>query len=53
MSAPLPTPQEMLDRLDVRHDELIAKLDELNGQIEKALADLAVARAEPVVQQAA
>ena len=53
MSAPLATPQEMLDRLDARHDELIAKLEELNVQIEKALADMAVARAEPVVQQAA
>ena len=33
------TPRELVDRLDVRHDELIAKLDELNAQIEAALAE--------------
>ena len=34
------TPREMLDRLDTRHDELIDKLDNLNAQIEKALAEI-------------
>ena len=33
MPAPL-TPRELVDRLDSRHEELIAKLDELNAQIE-------------------
>ncbi|HEX3601417.1 MAG TPA: hypothetical protein VHU84_14795 [Lacipirellulaceae bacterium] len=37
-AAPL-TPRELVDRLDSRHDELIAKLDELNAQIEAALAE--------------
>ncbi|HEX4412343.1 MAG TPA: hypothetical protein VH107_01860 [Lacipirellulaceae bacterium] len=37
-SQPL-TPRELVDRLDSRHDELIAKLDELNAQIEAALAE--------------
>lgn len=46
----MPTPQEMLDRLDTRHDELIQKLDDLNTQIEAALAQFAKARGadEPV-----
>lgn len=39
MSAPTPTPRELVDRLDARHDELIARLDELNAQIEAALAE--------------
>ena len=39
MSTPRPTPRELLDRLDARHDELIEKLDELNAQIELALAE--------------
>jgi hypothetical protein len=39
------TPRELLDRLDTRHDELIQKLDDLNAQIEKALADIFKARA--------
>jgi hypothetical protein len=34
------TPRELLDRLDTRHDELIDKLDNLNAQIEKALAEI-------------
>jgi hypothetical protein len=34
------TPRELLDRLDTRHDELIQKLDDLNSQIEKALAEI-------------
>jgi 2-phospho-L-lactate guanylyltransferase (CobY/MobA/RfbA family) len=37
----MPTPREMLDRLDSRHDELIRKLDELNARIEAALVELA------------
>ena len=40
----MPTPQELLDRLDSRHDELIQKLDDLNAQIEAALAQFAKAR---------
>ena len=40
----MPTPQELLDRLDTRHDELIQKLDDLNAQIEAALAQFAKAR---------
>lgn len=34
------TSRELLDRLDTRHDELIQKLDDLNCQIEKALAEI-------------
>jgi hypothetical protein len=37
-SAPLSS-RELVDRLDARHDELIARLDELNAQIEAALAE--------------
>jgi hypothetical protein len=29
----------LVNRLDSRHDELIARLDELNAQIEAALAE--------------
>jgi hypothetical protein len=39
------TPREMLDRLDTRHDDLIQKLDDLNAQIEKALAEIFKSRA--------
>ena len=39
MSAPSLTPRELVDRLDSRHEELIARLDELNAQIEAALAE--------------
>jgi hypothetical protein len=42
----MPTPQEMLERLDSRHDELIHKLDELNAQIEAALQQFTKARSE-------
>jgi hypothetical protein len=42
----MPTPQELLDRLDTRHDELIQKLDDLNSQIEAALAQFAKKRSE-------
>jgi hypothetical protein len=45
---PTPTPRELLDRLDSRHDELIAKLDELNAQIEAALAEFARSREQAV-----
>ncbi len=38
------SPRELIDRLDSRHDELIAKLDELNAQIEAALAEFSRAR---------
>jgi len=50
----MPTPQEMLDRLDTRHDELIQKLDDLNAQIEAALVQFAKARGEgePAVEAA-
>jgi len=37
-------PSDTLDRLDARHDELIRKLDELNAQIEQALAEFAKSR---------
>ena len=35
---------EVLERLDSRHDELIARLDELNAQIELALAEFVKSR---------
>jgi hypothetical protein len=41
----MPTPRELLDRLDSRHDELIRKLDELNAQIEATLAQFGKSRA--------
>ena len=42
----IPPPQrELIARLDSRHDELISKLDELNAQIELALAEFAPSRA--------
>lgn len=44
MATPPLTPRELVDRLDSRHDELIAKLDELNAQIELALAEFGRAR---------
>lgn len=44
MSTTLPTPREVLDRLDARHDELIGELDELNAQIEAVLAEFARSR---------
>jgi hypothetical protein len=40
----MPTPRELLDRLDSRHDELIRKLDELNAQIEATLAQFGKSR---------
>jgi uncharacterized protein YdcH (DUF465 family) len=50
MSTPTPTPREVLDRLDARHDELIEKLDELNAQIEAALAEFARSRDQSEVE---
>ncbi|MEX0643023.1 MAG: hypothetical protein WD468_10005 [Pirellulales bacterium] len=50
MSTPPPTPREVLDRLDVRQDELIEKLDELNAQIEAALAEFARSREQTEVE---
>jgi hypothetical protein len=47
MSTTPATPREMLDRLDARHDELIARLDELNAQIEAALSEFARTRELP------
>jgi len=38
------SPRELVDRLDVRHEELIARLDELNAQIETALAEFGRSR---------
>jgi hypothetical protein len=45
MTFPMSTPRELLDRLDTRQDELIEKLDDLNAQIEKALAKIFQTRA--------
>ncbi|MGD9636334.1 MAG: hypothetical protein AB7G28_12345 [Pirellulales bacterium] len=42
----MPTSQELLDRLDSRHDELIQKLDDLNAEIEAALTQFAKARSD-------
>lgn len=39
MAKPPLTARELVDRLDARHEELIARLDELNAQIEAALAE--------------
>ena len=52
MPAPTPTPRELVDRLDVRHEELIAKLDELNGRIEATLADFARSREQGTTNNA-
>jgi hypothetical protein len=38
------TSRELVDRLDARHEELIARLDELNAQIEAALAEFGRSR---------
>ena len=47
------TPRELLDRLDTGHDELIEKLDDLNAQIEKALAKIFQTRAASTREPAA
>ena len=39
MPNPPLTSRELVDRLDARHEELIARLDELNAQIEAALTE--------------
>jgi len=44
MPTPTLTPREALEHLDARHDELIRKLDELNAQIEAALAEFSTRR---------
>jgi hypothetical protein len=44
MANPPLTSRELVDRLDARHDELIARLDELNAQIETALVEFGRAR---------
>ena len=50
MATPPLTPRELVDRLDSRHEELIAKLDELNAQIEVALAEFGRPRETPTVE---
>jgi hypothetical protein len=45
------TPRELVERRDARHDELIAKLDELNAQIEAALAEFSRAREQPAAAE--
>ena len=45
MSSPPLTSRELVDRLDARHEELIARLDELNAQIEATLAEFGRPRA--------
>ena len=49
MAAPRRTPQEMLARLDLRHDELLSRLDDLNTQILAALEELASKRPDDSV----
>ena len=44
MPSPPLTSRELVDRLDARHDELITRLDELNAQIEGALAEFGRSR---------
>jgi hypothetical protein len=44
MSSPPLTSRELVVRLDGRHDELIARLDELNAQIEATLAEFGRSR---------
>jgi hypothetical protein len=39
-----------VERLDARHDELIAKLDELNAQIEAVLVEFARTRELPALE---
>ena len=53
MSTTPPTSRDVLDRLDARHDELIERLDELNAQIEAALAEFARTRELPALEGAA
>jgi hypothetical protein len=39
MPTPRANPQELVRRLDARHDELLRRLEELNAEIEHALAE--------------
>jgi hypothetical protein len=52
VAAPRRTPQEMLSRLEVRHDELLTRLNELNEQILAALAELTEKRPADSPQRA-
>ena len=47
MSTTPPTPHDVLERLHARHNELIERLDELNAQIEAALAEFSRSRELP------
>jgi hypothetical protein len=47
MAATPLSPRELVDRLDARHEELIARLDDLNSQIEAALAEFGRSRQAP------
>jgi hypothetical protein len=51
MAKPACTPRELVDRLDARHDELIAKLDELNAQIEAVLAEFSRSREQTTAKE--
>ena len=44
MPTPASTPRAALDQLDARQEELIRRLDELNAQIEVALAEFMAKR---------
>jgi hypothetical protein len=46
MSKTPPSSCELIERLSARHDELIERLDELNAQIERALAQVFRPRSE-------
>jgi hypothetical protein len=52
MPSPPLTPRELIDRLDARHEELIARLDELNAQIEAALAEFGHTRGDRLNEDA-
>jgi hypothetical protein len=51
MAATPLSPRELVDRLDARHEELISRLDELNAQIEAALAEFGRSRQTPPTEQ--
>ena len=51
MPAPTPSPRELVDRLDSRHEELLQKLDELNARIEQTLAEYTRSRDNPEYRQ--
>jgi hypothetical protein len=52
MAGATPSPRELVERLDSRHDELIRRLDELNAQIEAALAEFGRPKSEGVTDSA-